>query len=700
MRLTRSRRFARDTRTISIPAACRGIAGNRQTPSRFLPRRDADRGPAGAAARAPARDRGVCRCQDFTPRAVLCGAAHPRAPCGLGTLAAIMVSIHASARSALKRERGTAAEDVFQRRRGMGVHEMMPVAMGAEIVGALGAWWVLDGRADAHALSVWLAWRLSVSVGRLLHSLATLRGWLPVDQVHMRVFRLSVLLDALVWSAMGWALTPLFNLEVAIVSLSMLVAVSAAGGLMLQMDLPSAGLFILPILVPNAFYAVQRGDDLGVACLLLLLCMAALLLVEARRNNRRIRELQRLRHQSDQVARAQAAALEQARVLAETRSRFVATMSHEMRTPLHGILGLARMARKRARDSEQDRQLELIRSSGEHLVGVINDVLDYARMENGGLPLHEEPFDLHALMGEVAETWRLNCQAKGLELRFEADLPAGQLVLGDPMRIRQVLYNLLGNAVKFTPEGFVALRAARSARTGRVDFSVQDSGIGIAPGEVAKVFEAFHQAEGTYRRSYGGTGLGLTISRELCVAMGGDLGCSSTVGEGSVFAFSLPLPVQQPPLGGVPRAPAHDDPASGLMALDGPEGGAPRVLLVEDNPVNALVAEAELVRLGMQVHVCGNGVEALAWLEQERADLILMDCEMPEMDGIEATRRIREHERRTGAAPVPIVALTANGPNVYAERCQAAGMNDHLLKPFHTEDLARVLSRYLQRSVA
>lgn len=605
-----------------------------------------------------------------------------------------MVSINASARSALKRERGTAAEDVFLRRRGMAVHEMMVTAMGAEIVAALGACWVLDGRADAHALAVWMAWRLSVSLGRMLHSLVTLRGWLPVDRVHMRVFRLGVLLDALVWSAMGWALTPLFNLEVAIVSLSMLVAVAAAGGLMLQMDLPSTALFILPILVPNACYAALRRDDLGTACLLLLVGMAVLLLVEARRNNRRIRELQRLRHQSDQVARAQAAALEQARVLAETRSRFVATMSHEMRTPLHGILGLARMARKRANDTEQDRQLELIRSSGEHLVGVINDVLDYARLESGGLPLHEHPFDLHTLMGEVAETWRLNCHAKGLELRFEADLVAGELVLGDPMRIRQVLYNLLGNAVKFTPEGFVALRAARSLRTGRVDFSVQDSGIGIAAGEVAKVFEAFHQAEGTYRRSYGGTGLGLTISRELCVAMGGDLGCSSKLGEGTVFAFSLPLPVCDP----VPeaaRGPVRDDPASGLMALDGPEGRALRVLLVEDNPVNALVAEAELLRLGLQVQVCANGVEALQWLDEDQADLILMDCEMPEMDGIEATRRIRERERAEGSPPVPIIALTANGPNVYAERCQAAGMNDHLLKPFHTEDLARVLSRHL-----
>jgi CheY-like chemotaxis protein len=347
---------------------------------------------------------------------------------------------------------------------------------------------------------------------------------------------------------------------------------------------------------------------------------------------------------------------------------------------LHGILGLIRLLRERENDPLATRQLDLVRSSGDHLLNVISDVLDFARLEVDGLPVHEQRFNLHALISEMTETAQVTASEKGLSLSHRIDLPSGVDVQGDPIRIRQVLHNLLGNAIKFTSAGSVRLHVARDSG-GWVCFQVHDTGIGIPVAEQALVFEAFHQAEGTYQRRFGGTGLGLTISRELARAMGGELSCFSEVDQGSVFTLALPLPS----VGDVMRvvhSPAQDK--------------VPHVLLVEDNPVNAMVAEAELQRLGVRVTVIDNGRQAVDWLEAQQPDLVLMDCEMPVMDGIETTRCIRERERVTGRSQVDIVALTANGPDIYAGRCQAVGMSDHLSKPFRPDDLARMLSRHLR----
>jgi len=371
-------------------------------------------------------------------------------------------------------------------------------------------------------------------------------------------------------------------------------------------------------------------------------------------------------------------------------------MSHEMRTPLHGMLGLVRLLRQREQDAQAVHRLDLVRSSGEHLVSVINDILDFSSMEAGRLPLHERPFKLRALLEEVTEATSVSAAESGLTLKVQLELDRDEFVMGDPVRIRQVLHNLLGNALKFTSKGFVRLHATRDALSGQVRIQVQDTGIGIPSHEQARIFEAFHQAEGTYQRRYGGTGLGLAISRELCRAMGGDLDCRSEVGVGSLFTFNLPLPV------------AHDERNSQPGALDG-AGAAdqpawpdqlsePHVLLVEDNPVNALVAQAELQLLGVRVTMLGNGREAVDWLAHQQADLVLMDCEMPVLDGYEATRQIRAREQLKGATPISIVALTANAPELCGDRCRDAGMNGQLSKPFRSQDLAQTLALHLPRA--
>ena len=575
------------------------------------------------------------------------------------------------------------------------MHELLLASLLFGFLVALGVTGVLRDSVPRWLLGTWLTARVLASVIRGLHSrIALRRPDAPLGQTVL-IYRILAALDGVAWGMLGWALTPIMRLDIAVVTICVLIGVAALGTFMLHVDLPSAAVFILPILLPNAIYSMSRHDELGMFCATTVLGLLVVLLLEARRSNRRIRELLRLRFQSEQVARTQAEALLQAEALSETRSRFLATMSHEMRTPLHGILGLVRLLRQRGLDEVSNHQLDLIRGSGDHLVNVIGDILDFSQMEAGTLPLHDQVFNLKALIREVTDASSVMAAEKGLTLEVQLDIEQDEEVLGDPVRLRQILHNLLGNGIKFTREGFVRLLVRREAFSNAVLVEVQDSGIGIPEAEQSGIFEAFCQAEGTYQRRFGGSGLGLTISRELCRAMGGNLTCRSQVGQGSVFTFTLPLPPKRwsvsallPSEAGEP----HED------MVEPTPGCKPHVLLVEDNPVNALVAEAELQRLGVTVTVINNGKEAVDWLESHQADLVLMDCEMPEMDGFEATRLIRDREQLRGGQPISIVALTANGRDVQGDRYGSVGMNGYLAKPFESNDLVSILTRHVRRS--
>lgn len=567
-------------------------------------------------------------------------------------------------------------------------HELIGVALSFALVTALAASVVLYPRVPHEALFIWLTSRVVLTGIRISYSAYVLRTWRE-GQGSLTLYRVIAFLDGVVWGALGWALTPLQNLEVAVVTISVLIAVSCLGAYMLHVDMRSCITFYTPILVPNAFYALQRQDDLGVFCCVAVLGLYAVLLNESRRSNTRLSELILLRLNNEKMLKAQQEALRRAEQLNNTRNRFVASMSHEMRTPLHGILGLVRLLRAQQLDSTAVHQLDLIKGSGEHLVHVINDVLDFSSMEAGALPVHAEVFELAPLMREVTETSQAMALEKGVRLELCLNLPPGQTMHSDPVRLRQVLHNLVGNALKFTSVGHVRLLADLDDQRGVLMVSVEDTGIGIAEPDREKIFEAFHQAEGTYQRRFGGTGLGLTISRELCRAMGGDLTCRSVLGRGSVFSLTLPLVMVVGAEATVPKV------ETGSQWLPETMPVSAHVLLVEDNPVNAMVAEAEIVRMGLTVSTVSSGPAALTWLQNHHADVVLMDCEMPEMDGMEATRHIRAMEHAQARSPVRIVALTANGRDMYDKHCQAAGMNDYLSKPFRAEDMARVLSRQL-----
>jgi signal transduction histidine kinase/ActR/RegA family two-component response regulator len=588
------------------------------------------------------------------------------------------------------------------RAREWAMHELLPNAMLFSMVCTLGTALVLQSRVQHPGLEWWMLARMLLGSARYAFSAWFLLRGGHRTGVSLTTARCLTALDGLSWSALIWGLTPLDHLEVAVVTISVTIGVATLGTFILHVDWPSLAGFVSAMLLPNAVYVVQRQDDLAYYCAVALVGAWVILLTEGRRSNRRVKELLALRFQSEQMAEVREAALEHAKALSEAKSRFVATMSHEMRTPLHGILGLTRQLRAREIDPQRQRQLDLIKGSGEHLVSVINDVLDFSSIEAGKLPIQPQAFNLRTLMQEMAETTRVNAQDKGLQLHVVLDVPPDRDVIGDPVRIRQVLHNLLGNAIKFTLHGFVRLHVRHDARAGELQVYVQDSGVGIPAADVSRIFDAFHQAEGTYQRRFGGTGLGLTISRDLCRAMGGELTCDSEIGKGSVFRFRLPLPAVQPMTAG----PHTDTPAAASPApADLPEWGrdgrpAPHVLLVEDNSVNAMIAEAELRAMGVEVSLVDSGAAAVAWMAQGQADLVLMDCEMPGMDGFEATRRIREAEARAQRPPVSIIALTANGQEVYGDRCRLAGMNGHLAKPFSPSDLARVLRHHLRHQPA
>lgn len=367
----------------------------------------------------------------------------------------------------------------------------------------------------------------------------------------------------------------------------------------------------------------------------------------------------------------------------QAKSEFLANMSHELRTPLNAIVGLTDILSNDPGHTAETREyLRMIKTSGEYLTVLINDILDLSRVESGKVVVDVVPFDVVRLLEDVCAPLRVQAGARRLELSWHIDNALPAWMKGDPHRLRQVLVNLIGNAIKFTHEGRIEVRVERTpgrASPPGVSYSIRDTGIGIAPDKLAAVFEPFVQADTSMTRRYGGSGLGLGISRRLVQLMGGDIELESTVGVGSVFRFGLPL-IESP------------SPTPVLLSEPVQPAGPLSILLVEDNALNETVARALLEMDGHLVAVARDGREAVSMAANGRFDVILMDIQLPEMDGYEATMRIRGHERQTDGH-VPIVAMTAHSMVGDREKCLNIGMDGYLAKPINRDSLRAALGR-------
>jgi signal transduction histidine kinase len=371
-------------------------------------------------------------------------------------------------------------------------------------------------------------------------------------------------------------------------------------------------------------------------------------------------------------------ALDKSRAATAAKSDFLATMSHEIRTPMNGVLGMTSLLMDTPLNEEQLHYTQVLKSSSQTLLTIINDILDFSKIEAGKLELEHIAYRPHQLITELLDVFKPQAQAKKIELVIQIDPAVPQAVLGDPTRLRQIFFNLISNAIKFTAKGKIIITLATTGLTDQLQASIADSGIGISEEAQQKLFTAFSQADTSITRQYGGTGLGLAICAKLTALMGGSIWVDSVINQGSIFCFTF-------------NAPKSEFQHDVSVRADMVSLAHLNLLLVEDNAVNRLLATKFLEKMGVTPAIACDGVEALEAVRTKRYDIVLMDMQMPNMDGITATKMIRT---MSDIFQPTIIALTANAFSEDQQHCLKAGMNDFVSKPINFENLYNTLVRY------
>ena len=573
-----------------------------------------------------------------------------------------------------------------------GARTSVPLMWVAVAVVLLPAW-----RLQAHGVMVGVGALALLSGLWRLSFLQHLSDLLTMDESRVRSAELQVqangALSGLMWLTVNIGLMNHLNPQEFALHVLVLAGSSALAGFYMSLVGRSFEWLVLPMLLPLIGAAFSGQLPLGWPVGLLTTVYLVGILQAAARYRQMILLAVRQGIEAD-IANV---ALRQAKEAAETavaaKSRFLATMSHEIRTPMHGVLGALNLLPAQALAPSHAKLLEVARHSSESLLALLNDVLDYSKIEAGRLDFHADEVRLSQLMGSVHSLFAASADARGLRLQLDLVGPLDQTVRVDAQRLKQVLMNLTANGLKFTPAGGVTLRARGQVMASppgalSVRFEVQDTGIGMAASRLPLLFQPFQQVDQGPQRAYGGSGLGLAISQNLVIGMGGQIDVHSVEGEGSCFGFTLQLP----------RVTDTDTPEP-VRPPDAPSALVGRVLLAEDNPVNRIIAVHQLGLLGLAVVEAADGEEALAALRTQtpatRIDLVLMDGQMPVLDGYAATRAWRAEEVAQQRIRLPILALTANALPEDVDQALACGMDGHLAKPYTLADLQQALARWL-----
>jgi signal transduction histidine kinase len=565
------------------------------------------------------------------------------------------------------------------------------------------------------SVGLWLAFALACNLLRLLSRWAYLRQPVPLEKTAFwrLEFTFVSALTGLSWGVAAWIFyTPhdsIYRVMIVLIIAGLTTGASRLLAPIAPANLSYVYLAITPLLARILGNEETRSGILGIMCVLYLAYMS----VAARQQIATLRRTVRLglehtalveslgaakegadrlnRELSAEIARREIVetelrtASERALAGSRAKSEFLATMSHEIRTPMNGIIGMLRIVHDSPLNPVQREQIETAAASADTLLDLLSDILDFSKIEAGHLTLEHIPFSPAAVVQSVTDLLRPRCATKGLglDLTLDPGLPAN--ALGDPTRIRQVLFNLVGNAIKFTQQGRVGVHVQAAARgPGAIVLRlvVSDTGIGMADESLARLFRPFSQADSSMSRRFGGTGLGLAICKKLVEAMQGTIDARSTPGVGSLFEVNLPLQIAA-------AESTQPNPAFVLPALHG------RVLVVEDERVNQRVISHFLQRLGLERGLAEDGLTAVEMAVTQSWDAVLMDCQLPGIDGLEATRQIRA---RMNGRPLPIIALTANASTEDRAACLAAGMDDYLTKPVRVELLVAALQKWLQQS--